>query len=274
MAIEVGELYDCLAGRRAERVAHERQISLLIFSSWLHCSLDPVTELDAQTTASALIVVALSKGILTPVHSVDQDISAIVEKYMPPSIAAALIISKDQDRIGFSLEQESHLYEMNIAEAQASFLLQLPSEMKPSLNKAHFFLDSRGYDRPSVDKAHDYYDRASPTTSKQAWTRYSHISPFLLAARLCGLSDIQFLPPDDLSSVEGCKQFSPEKMQQLFGMAITIQKQLNRRLSRTGAKRLKFPKLPADIVGYQISLPRFTVAQLELVTKYRAPKAL
>ena len=67
----------------------------------------------------------------------------------------------------------------------------MPIDLKPSLNKAFFFLSEGGYDYP-----------ISIATLKKYWSKFAPISPFVIGPKTLNMTKMFNLPPDGKSSFQ------------------------------------------------------------------------
>jgi hypothetical protein len=162
--------------------------------------------------------------------------------------------------------------------AIAAFIVRCPSEMRPSINKALFFIDAGGFtvDLLTVEEAIERRYTVSPATIRKAWASCAASATFTLAADRLDIEFISKLAPDDETSISEASKILDDlpRARRYFGGARYIQEILLTRLDVNSRKKINFLTFPDCIQVHAIEPRAFNAAQLDIIKRYRAPKFL
>jgi hypothetical protein len=163
------------------------------------------------------------------------------------------------------------------ASSITAFIVRCPLELKPSVNKAVFFIDEGGYS-DAYDIVNYKDDRAKPykashQTLRRGWISSATSSPFVVAAHRLNMTSIIELAPDYDDSIPQSRRLlgNTTKLRRFFGLARFIQEQLLKRLDKSSRKRFKFCQFPDNISPYEIKPHPFDSRQLGIIGGYEAP---
>ncbi|MDA9497667.1 hypothetical protein [Bradyrhizobium sp. CCBAU 11357] len=130
--IDITDLIALLTGLRKEAFPFEKHIALLTFATWLQYPTDQAVLRHAQIVSAAACYID-SGGKHNPLVTVE-------------TLSFALL---DSPLTRPFVDTPTSFVTLSVAVTDiASFLLCCPSERKPSLNKALFFLESGGFAYP------------------------------------------------------------------------------------------------------------------------------
>jgi hypothetical protein len=110
---------------------------------------------------------------------------------------------------------------------------------------------------------------------KIAWKEQAKAGPLLFAACLFEAGhNISDYAPDDSEFFEEATELVRNKARLLefFGQALWCQQKLLRLLGPKGAKEIQFPQFPNFVKPIDPQLSVFDTAQLQILSKYRAPQ--
>jgi hypothetical protein len=144
-----------------------------------------------------------------------------------------------------------------------------------------------GFTEDFNDPGDDTPVKSSPATLKMSWTRCAGSSAFAYSAlfrksaipssivdrdELLNLPAILDLTIDEDGVLEAGRilQNIP-RLRKFFGTARYIQNILIERLHESSIKKIPFVKFPETIQPYVIQPRPFSLAQLEIIKRYRAP---
>jgi hypothetical protein len=267
----ITDLIDVICAHRRERFPFERHIALITFSTWLHWPQNPRVVNQGKLIAAALVVDAIRKGSLG--LSNDQKQSArheIESKLLAPAAVANVLLNRAH--VGSYREEfDIQLPEFDDVSGIVGFLLRCPVELKPSLNKARFFIDAEGYADEDSPNA-----KVSPATLKKSWVAFAIVSPFIFSAEYWNHRFLLNLAPDDAASISKASKFlrDAKRIDRFFGFALHVQRTIVNRLDPTTLRWLKFVNFPRAIKPYISKLYPLEPHQVEIVQKYRAPKQI
>lgn len=253
--INITDLIALLTGQRKEAFAFEKHIALMTFAAWLHYPNDQDVLRYAQAVAAAACYV--HSGGKSNRH-------ATVEKLSVALIAPPL--SRPIGRVS-----DSSVTLSTAAMDIVSFFLRCPSEKKPSLNKAFFFIEQGGADYP--DERDGAKDARSTATLKVAWKTYASASPFLWSSAAITKMDRLFeMLPDEYRAFKHAETMlrDSKMLIKYFGVSKYVQECLLSKIDATSRRRfdVKFPK---GLLSEECALRPFAKQELELLAKYRAP---
>jgi hypothetical protein len=275
--IDVPDLMSVLCDFRKERFPFEKYVSLMTFSTWLHVPEHPNIVAQSRITAVALVLLSVNAGSLAvPTSKRQSTIEAICASAFDAVDAATVLVNRavpSTFEAGF--EGERGLYD---AAAVAAFIIRCPMEMKPSVNKALFFIDEGGFTGDAFNDESDKDQRytVAPATVKKGWSMAAIATPFWLSADRLKLTSIGDLPPDNEMSIQKAGELlaDPAQMQKYFGTARFIQDQLMQRLRDSVRHKLQFVRFSDTIAINEIPSRPFNSTQLDIIRKYRAPKSI
>jgi hypothetical protein len=277
-AVDIPDLMKVICGFRAEAFPFERYVALLTFGTWLHASEQPDVVRQARLIAAGLLMTAIHSGRLAvPPSERHATINAITSNAFHPLDAADalvnyLIVGTFQE----VFEQDRALGD---AAAVAAFIIRCLLEMRPSVNKALFFIDEGGLTGDAFNVGEeDRNERytVSPATIKKGWAWAARASPFWGAADYLKVYSIGELPPDDGASISKASDLLGDipRIRQYFGTARSIQELLVDRLGERSRDRYHFVHFPSSIILHSYEPRPFRTAQLDFIKRYRAPKFL
>jgi hypothetical protein len=150
------------------------------------------------------------------------------------------------------------------------FFMKCPSEQKPSLLKAIYFIEHGGFASDEADW------RRSSTTLKNAWTKLGVSGPFIWSARFEGHESILDLSPSAPASMRRVTELLSHKqtLHDFFGVAKFCQDHLVRRLDKRSLDRFNFVEFPPNIVSLELEVDSLAQSQIDLLKNYRAPKLI
>jgi hypothetical protein len=153
----------------------------------------------------------------------------------------------------------------------AAFIVRCPIKMGPSLNKAMFFIDEKGFvseDAPG--------EKASVATLKKSWTAFAKVAPFVFAADYWDDHWIYGLPPDDENAIVVAtkKLKNQPRLRRLFGSARYVQEGIIERLDKKTLQWLQPVHFPECIQPDRLKLYPLEPDQMEILRRYRAPKLI
>ena len=138
------------------------------------------------------------------------------------------------------------------------FFLSCPLELKPSLNKAIYFMERGGFPIGG-----------SSATLRANWVRYIVSSPFIFV----DFPAIDFQPDDVRHAAESIELLGNEdKLRRYFGMARFVQGEFLERLDVVTRKRFTFVDFPDGIDDCLVKLPRYQQNKIDIIKSYRAPR--
>jgi hypothetical protein len=264
--INLTDLVQLVCGDRVENFPFERQIAIMTFSVWLwHRDQLPVVEYG-KLIAAAKVITEINRGTrkrMGPERA--QTARTIFEAVATPERTAELLLQNPmmgsfRDDMNFEVT-----YGGEEAAAVAMFLLRCPSGLKPSLNKAFFFLSEGGYDY-----------KTSIATLKKYWSKFAPISPFVIAAKKLNMIKMFNLPPDGETSFQDATELlrNDEKLRDYFGVSRFVQEKILSVIGTQIHKRIDFITFPRSIEPRTFEFEPLRSEQLQLLAKYRAPKQI
>jgi hypothetical protein len=264
----ISELIQIICQHVPEQCPFEKELSLIIFSTWLSFPKNPALIVHARTVGVALLVDAISqKRITRRKQNGHKAILALMDRFWPTDVLVESLLDNPWGSISYLLET-TELDAAAVVEV-IEFLLRCPLEYKPSLNKGLFFVSKGGFQ--TREEQETTYAR-SISTLKMVWTSYAVVSPFLYAAKLLGLP-VRHLGADDPESISKLNMLLKKRqlIKRYFGLARFIQDELLKRLTLSSRANFDFVEFPSAIKMCPIELPVLDKTQLQLVKKYRAP---
>ena len=145
------------------------------------------------------------------------------------------------------------------------FCYDAHQSLKPSLNKAFFFLSEGGYDY-----------KISIATLKKYWSKFAPISPFVIAAKTLNMTKMFNLPPDGETSFQDATKLlqNDGKLRDYFGVSRYVQEKLLSVIGTQIHKRIDFITFPRSIEPLTLEFEPLGSEQLQLLATYRAPKQI
>ena len=267
--ISLTDLVQLVCGDRVENFPFERHIALMTFSVWLwHRDQLPVVEYG-KLIAAAKVITQINRGARNrrgPERA--QTARTIFEAVATPERTAELLLQNPmmgsfRDDMNFEVTEVT--YGGDEAAAVAMFLLRCPSDLKPSLNKAFFFLSEGGYDYP-----------ISIATLKKYWSKFAPISPFVIGAKTLNMTKMFNLPPDGEFSFQDATKLlqNDGKLRDYFGVSRYAQEKLLSVIGKQIHKRIDFITFPRSIESLAFEFEPLGSEQLQLLATYRAPKQI
>jgi hypothetical protein len=272
---DVGQLMEIICGIREEQYAFEKYVALLTFSTWLGWPFAPNVVEFAEIVAAARVILAIDDGeIKVPKAQRQQVIESISRQvFKPLSVASALAEPCLEIRFRAASE-EFNLSLWNVA-AIAAFFMKCPEEMKPSVNKAFFFIDEGGFkDALQIERGGQYKPyKVAPASLKKSWGSLAVTSPFALSAIHQSIEVIFNLPPDGDSSIKEARTLlkKPEMLKRYFGYARFIQDILIHNLHQVSRDKFMFIQFPKSIPIHAVEPVPFDSDQLSIIKRYKAP---
>jgi len=271
--INLTDLVQLVCGDRTENFPFERHIAIMTFSVWLwHRDQLPVVEYG-KLIAAANVITEINRGARKrrgPERA--QTARTIFETVATPERTAELLLQNPMMG-SFRDEMRSFRDDMNFevtyggeeAAAVAMFLLQCPSGLRPSLNKAFFFSSEGGYDYKS-----------SIATLKKYWSKFAPISPFVIAAKKLNMIKMFNLPPDGETSFQDATELlqNDRKLRNYFGVSRYVQEKILSVIGTQIHKRIDFITFPRSVEPRTFEFEPLGSEQLQLLATYRAPKQI
>lgn len=218
--------------------------------------------------AAALVAEAIHSGSLNVSPDKKQAIlREILEREMTHRHVNEVLIRRAL--IGsYHEEFEFQLSELSDVSGIAAFLFRCPTELKPSINKAMFFIEAEGY----VDEEYPD-DKASVATLKKSWVKYAIVSPFVFSAIYCEDDLIYSLAPDNPNSIKAAKKYliNNEKLVRFFKLALQVQLKMAGLLDPRTLLWLELTTFPKGIEPATEDVLPFEDHQLVILKKYKAP---
>jgi hypothetical protein len=162
------------------------------------------------------------------------------------------------------------------AAALVSFFRRCPADLKPSLNKAFFFIEKGGFSEHVTigDGPHQKPYKEWTSKLKQSWRLLAPSGCFALAAIHHDFEELLDLPLDGEYAVKTAGKVLQrvDKLQLYFGLAKYIQNDLIKKLDKSIRERSAFAAFSRSVVETPIQPTPFTENQLKLIKSYVAPK--
>ena len=262
--INVTDLIETICGFRKETYPYERQIALLTFAAWtlFPNRLEVMNQARVVAAASVIQSIRRTRFPKAQKNKIEQMIDQIGRHSMEFESVAEILLNPPL--IGdFKGEGEATWGNLD-ASSIVAFLLRSPVELRPSINKAIFFIDAGGFGKDA---------KASQATLKKNWTQYAISSPFTLAGEYLE-SPIPFLMPDDPNAISMATRIvkNIKTVRKYFGCTKYFQEILLTRLDPSSLKRFSFVKFPTKLKPHRVKIEPLELDQIELVKKYKAPK--
>lgn len=170
---------------------------------WLRVPTQPaITDLAATVAAGRVILSIYWNTIKHSKAKREALIEEIAENVFGPLVAADALAEPCMDERFHATEGKALPFLFDVG-AIVAFILKCPLEMKPSLNKALFFIDEGGFADALtiVEKQHERPYKVSYANLKTSWSLLAISSPFSLAAENLSVQPILNLPPDASLSI-------------------------------------------------------------------------
>jgi hypothetical protein len=274
--IDISQLMEIICGIRPERYPFQRYVALMVFSTWSAWpDASNVVEL-AETVAAARLVLEVNRNrIRVPKEKRKILIDQISSMAFSTTRAAEALAEPCLDARFFDCSAKARHYIWDVG-VVAAFFLKCPLDMKPSLNKAFYFIDEGGFsDFFSIGKGQRQKPyKISIASLKQSWSKLAPSSSFSCSAQCLNLEAIYDLPPDGDGSIRIARRLlkNDNKLKLYFGTARYIQDELLNRLDHTSRDKFPFVEFPNSIISIPLVALPFERDQLDLLKKYRAPK--
>jgi hypothetical protein len=273
--VDLTDIMTVVCAYRREKFAFERYIALMTFSVWLNFPHETTVVEFGRLKAAANMIRAIRSGFLgLSAVKRKRSIESIFQEIITPETVSSLLVDNP---IITPFENDFHLIkasgQIDRASRVASFLMQCPKDLRPSLNKALFFIDEGGYFGP-----------AAVSTVKKAWNKFAPVSPFASVTYFFWLDkmtrgedpfpggDLFELPPDGAKSPHksGNFLFKRDDLRDYFSTARFFQENI---VSIAGSSS-GFVTFPEEIKPLAIPIPPLEEHQLDIVRRYRAPKRM
>ncbi len=255
--VDLTDIIALLTDLRRPRFQHEKHIALMTFSAWLNWPNNSEVLEHAQIVSAATCFLD-SGGKRNPLVTTENLCNAL----LVPPIAGQFV----------DLSESS----MNLRCAAVdilSFFLCCPATLKPSLNKAFFFLDEGGSKGWEIDLAPELQgdDPRSIPTLKIAWKERAITAPFAWALGPTGMDELPL--PDEEDSFKRADRIlrKPKRLHKYFGASKFVQDRLLALLDSTSKQRSKFIKLPDKLEPVECESDPLDEEQLKILARYRAP---
>lgn len=258
-----------LLGNAPERYPFEREIEWIAFQTWLLSPDQPALVPHGKRVSAARAMRGLldgeewTKGIADPL----QNLASIVAHVFEPRAITEVLL--DHEFIfRFRDDLPSQVDGLWGVERIVEFFLSVDSipSLKPSLNKAMFFIDYGGYGKDA---------KRSLSSLKNDWVKYAVCSPFIYAAGGFDFDDFWIAPDDEDAIAHAANSLDEEGwLQDFFGQALHTQNALLKNLDRSTVKRFKFLDFPDFIKPIPAETSALDAEQLKILKEYRAPKAI
>jgi hypothetical protein len=275
--LDLADLMEVICQYRRERFSFERHVAAMTFCAWLHYPLRPAVAEYGRLLAGANVIRALKHGFLklSPITRRKQ-IASIFGAVITPDAISRLLLQSPVG--GFENWTEFNSQEVSDASGISNFLVQCPSELKPSLNKAFFFIDEGGY--PGT---------VSVSTTKKVWAKFAPAASFASAAYFFRLErleqghsifssniDLFHLPPDGVKSVEDAATLldRTDDLRDYFSVCRFIQERLLAIIGKKAGSQIALVTFPNSIKPKPIPIHPLEPRQIEIVRRYRAPKII
>jgi hypothetical protein len=274
--VDLTDLMEVICGYRRERFSFERLVAAMTFSAWLHFPLDPDMVEFGRLMAAANVIRALKNGFLklSPVTS-RKKIDSIFRSVITADVVCRLLLKGPAG--GFEDWPAYNSKDICSASGISNFLVQCPPDLKPSLNKAFFFIDERGYPGP-----------ASVSTTKKLWAEFAPVVPFASAAYFFELARLQQgidmfprislfrLPPDGDKSVDDATtlMYRTDDLRDYFSVCRFIQEKMLAVIGSQAQSRVPFVIFPKAIKPKPVEIHPLKPDQIDIVKRYRAPKVI
>jgi hypothetical protein len=276
--IGVGHLMEVISGLRPETYPFQRYVALLTFSTWLGWPSDPHVVEMAETVAVARLLLAIDRGEIQVQKSQRNKIIQEVSRqaFKPLRVATALAEPCLETRFR-DASAEFNLPLWNVT-AVAAFFLQCPEKLKPSVNKALFFISEGGF-RDSITierRGRKLPYKVSSATLRNSWSRLAVSSPFAFAAVTSSLENIFKLAPDGEQSIAEAKTLLRKSavLRRYFENARHVQDTLLPRLDKTTRDKYEFVTFPTSISPSAQEFAQLGDDQQAIVKRYKAPMFL
>lgn len=174
----------------------------------------------------------------------------------------------------YRMEFESASNEIDNIFEIVNFFMICPSDRKPSLLKAMYFIDAGGFIPKEVEKQDRKYHKRSATTLKNSWVNYAVTGAFVWAAISFDFDHLLQLSPEQVSTIGKIRKFLADEdaVLDFFGAAKFCQERLISRLDARSKSRFRFVNFPSNIVARDVEIPEFDAAEMAILEAYRAPQ--
>jgi hypothetical protein len=274
--IDVGRLIEILSGLRKEEYPFQRYVALLTFSTWLGWPSAPNVVEMAETVAVARVLLAIDRGEIEVRKSErDKVIQEVFHKALKPSTVATALAEPCLEARFRDAAAEFNLWNVT---AIVAFFLQCPERLKPSVNKALFFVSEGGFsDSITITRrGREIPYKASSASLRNSWSRLVTSSSFAFAAVTDSLEVIFELSPDGEHSVSKAKPLlkKVDLLKGYFKYARHVQDGLLPRLDKATLNKYDFVTFPSSIVPSTVEFAQLTDDQQAIVRRYKAPMFL
>jgi hypothetical protein len=267
--VEILDLVEVICDHRKEAFPFEKYAALMTFSTWLRAPNNPDMIGNPQVVGAALIIRAIRGGTLkVPGNKRTEYIDSIAETLLPPEIVADALIKRAtpgsfRDYFGATAPRLSWVG------AIVAFLLRCPTKERPSLNKAWFFIDEKGFS--SVNQPEN--SRVPKTYLKDAWTTLAVCAPFVYAAEDGEVSSLLDLAPDDDQTITKISELINHKtdFKLYFGYVQYIQTVLLTRFDWKTLEWLTFVDFPSWIEPFVQVFEPLEADQIAILNGYLPP---
>lgn len=258
LPIDVTDLIQVLCNLRAEHFEFERHVALRTFSAWISWPTEPEVINQAWIVSAGLVLRMILKNDLPLASSRKAHCVADLKERAMRSADLAETLTNAPLKDRFCVAIEEMFGPTDVAQA-VEFLLRCPAELKPSLNKAIYFMKEGGFPL-----------KCSPATLKTSWNKYLPSAPF----KFVEFPDHRFQPDDTRYTDESVVLLNDEtRLRRYFAEAKFVQEQLMDRLDNITLSRFTFVDFPAGIASAPIEIEPYPPQKIALIKSYRAPTA-
>lgn len=256
------EVTDCirlLCGFRREQHSYERALAAIRFSTWALWPDESAVREQARIAGAANLIVFLSGNKAK--NASKRDIESISKRELTPEVIAKTL-RQPPFSDAFSNHIKLQLENLALVGELVYFIAACPIELKPSLNKAVFYVESGGLGR-------DYkWSRAS---LRDFWVTWAVSAPFYVAQETSEVALIGLAPDRDNDLKQAVRAVdNVDGIREYFGCAKLVQRTLVSRLSDRSMKRFEFVRFPQELKEYGEINP-LTDEDIAIAARYRAP---
>lgn len=258
-----------LSDDKTPRCAYEREVALFGLIAWMNWPDDPRLVRTIQTIAAAHY--AKINGALGlhdpklrhPLTQPDLLIDCLLSYVRKPFVAIGDLFESAE----WQAEEVGEI---------VSFFMLCPASLKPSMNKALYFIDGGGFVPLGLDKADQQSFKRSIATSKTAWASRKTSAPFVYVCSHLGFQYLLRLSPDKASSLKRASSLVNDKgkLLRFFGYAKYSQNILLQRLDRRALAKCDFATFSETLEALDPAVGPFDADQIELLKSYRAPQLI
>jgi hypothetical protein len=277
LTVNMPDIFEVISENRPEMFPFERQIALMTLSVWLHCPHEPILVKYGQVKAAAKILSSIRNNTIKLPAATRKNVShAIFAALFTEDLLPELLL-KVPFTNNFEIEFWQRGKEIELVQRMSDFLITCPVSLKPSLNKAFFFISEGGF-----------LGTASTSAMKKIWSRFACVSPFATAAtllqihyamggkRMPPVGNIFDLAPDHESAINKVKFLTEagEIFSEYFGVVRFVQETIISLIGGQVRNEMGFVTFPESIKTVSVDVDSFDDRQLQIIHQYRAPKLI